>query len=181
MSGPSDLDPRSDVLHAILNTLPYLPDDFDKADVVRLLSYEPSRPMLHHACALLLQEKKTVMFHHSDGRRPAKSEVDAGVEPRQPEPRLLRIDSSAPRCRRLNPRTAATCPSPTALEGQDLNSPGCQPWVRPPPSSAAPKGRPSIEEVLGIEVDTMLLQQLQELFLEGGSSMMDLLVQDVGP
>jgi hypothetical protein len=63
---------RGDVLKAILETFPHLPDDFDKADVVRLLGFEPSRPTLHRAWDRLLQEKKIAMSRHSDGRRPTR-------------------------------------------------------------------------------------------------------------
>ena len=63
---------RGDVLNDILDTYPLLPEVFDKADVVRLLGYEPSRPTLHRAWSQLIQARKIEMELASDGRRPTR-------------------------------------------------------------------------------------------------------------
>jgi hypothetical protein len=63
---------RGDVLMDILGTFPLLPEVFDKADVVRLLGYEPSRPTLHRAWSRLMQERKIEMENASYGRRPTR-------------------------------------------------------------------------------------------------------------
>jgi hypothetical protein len=63
---------RGDVLNDILDILPLLPDVFDKADVVRLLGYEPTRPTLHRAWSRLILEHKIDMERASDGRRPTR-------------------------------------------------------------------------------------------------------------
>ncbi|HEX9942471.1 MAG TPA: hypothetical protein VGG03_10670 [Thermoanaerobaculia bacterium] len=63
---------RGDVLYQILATFPHLPDDFDKADVVRLLGYEPTRGTLHRAWDRLREENKIVISRYTDGRRPTR-------------------------------------------------------------------------------------------------------------
>ncbi|HEX4498529.1 MAG TPA: hypothetical protein VIE43_22825 [Thermoanaerobaculia bacterium] len=49
-----------------------LPEAFDKADVVRLLGYEPNRPSLHRAWDKLRDDGKIVMERFSAGRRPTR-------------------------------------------------------------------------------------------------------------
>lgn len=71
-AAPPRVTRRGDVLYEILDTYPLLPEVFDKADVVRLLGYEPSRPTLHRAWQRLMEEGKIVMHLASDGRRPTR-------------------------------------------------------------------------------------------------------------
>src|SRR5262245_46848305 len=72
---------RGDVLNDILDAFSLLPEVFDKADVVRLIGYEPSRPTLHRAWSRLLQERRIEMERASDGRRPTRFRKSAYKEP----------------------------------------------------------------------------------------------------
>ncbi len=65
-------EPRRGNVQEILATLPDLPEVFDKADVVRLLGYEPHRATLHRAWSQLQIEGRIVRTRASDGRGPTQ-------------------------------------------------------------------------------------------------------------
>jgi hypothetical protein len=63
---------RGDLLADILKIFPDLPEIFDKADVVRLIGYEPNRPGLHRVWDKLREDGKITMERFSAGRRPTR-------------------------------------------------------------------------------------------------------------
>jgi len=59
-------------MHDIMDTLPQLPEVFDKTDVSRILGFEPNRAALHRACNRLVSQKKIVMEVPGHDRQPTK-------------------------------------------------------------------------------------------------------------
>jgi hypothetical protein len=59
---------RGGTMQDIMDTLPQLPEVFDKTDVIRILGFEPSRPAFHRAWNRLVSQEKIVMESPRDSR-----------------------------------------------------------------------------------------------------------------